>query len=159
MKDQPDQNAAARAKARAKADREAKHRRSIELNKATSHPLRLAILGALEEGSASSPNGLSAHLGEPLGNVSYHVKTLLEFGCVELVKTEPRRGAVEHYYRSTGAVVLPGADLSASQRELTAAVLARSLRNGLADEVGLTPIQLRELADAQVLLEQQAATA
>jgi DNA-binding transcriptional ArsR family regulator len=68
--------------------------------KALAHPLRVKILTSLHNG-ISSPNQLSQELGEPLGNVSYHVKTLLEYDCVELVKTEPRRGAVEHFYRAT----------------------------------------------------------
>jgi DNA-binding transcriptional ArsR family regulator len=71
-----------------------------QLAKALAHPLRVRILTSLHKG-VSSPNQLSQELGEPLGNVSYHVKTLLEFDCVELVKTEPRRGAVEHFYRAT----------------------------------------------------------
>ncbi len=71
-----------------------------QLAKALAHPLRVRILTSLHRG-ISSPNQLSQELGEPLGNVSYHVKTLLEYDCVELVKTEPRRGAVEHFYRAT----------------------------------------------------------
>ncbi|HEX5928700.1 MAG TPA: winged helix-turn-helix domain-containing protein [Solirubrobacterales bacterium] len=71
-----------------------------QLAKALAHPLRVKILTSLQKG-ISSPNQLSQELGEPLGNVSYHVKTLLEYDCVELVKTEPRRGAVEHFYRAT----------------------------------------------------------
>jgi DNA-binding transcriptional ArsR family regulator len=71
-----------------------------QLAKALAHPLRVRILTSLHRG-VSSPNQLSQELGEPLGNVSYHVKTLLEYDCVELVKTEPRRGAVEHFYRAT----------------------------------------------------------
>jgi len=71
-----------------------------QLAKALAHPLRVRILNSLHEG-ISSPNQLSQELNEPLGNVSYHVKTLLEYDCVELVKTEPRRGAVEHFYRAT----------------------------------------------------------
>jgi DNA-binding transcriptional ArsR family regulator len=71
-----------------------------QLAKALAHPLRVRILSELHKG-ISSPNQLSQELNEPLGNVSYHVKTLLEFDCVELVKTEPRRGAVEHFYRAT----------------------------------------------------------
>ena len=71
-----------------------------QLAKALAHPLRVRILTSLHNG-ISSPNQLSQELGEPLGNVSYHVKTLLEYDCVELVKTEPRRGAVEHFYRAT----------------------------------------------------------
>lgn len=71
-----------------------------QLAKALAHPLRVRILTSLHKG-ISSPNQLAQELGEPLGNVSYHVKTLLEYDCVELVKTEPRRGAVEHFYRAT----------------------------------------------------------
>jgi DNA-binding transcriptional ArsR family regulator len=71
-----------------------------QLAKALAHPLRVRILSSLHQG-ISSPNQLAQELGEPLGNVSYHVKTLLEYDCVELVKTEPRRGAVEHFYRAT----------------------------------------------------------
>ncbi len=71
-----------------------------QLAKALAHPLRVRILSSLSKG-ISSPNQLAQELGEPLGNVSYHVKTLLEYDCVELVKTEPRRGAVEHFYRAT----------------------------------------------------------
>lgn len=71
-----------------------------QLAKALAHPLRVRILSSLSKG-ISSPNQLAQELDEPLGNVSYHVKTLLEYNCVELVKTEPRRGAVEHFYRAT----------------------------------------------------------
>lgn len=71
-----------------------------QIAKALAHPLRVRILTSLHQG-ISSPNQLAQELGEPLGNVSYHVKTLLEYNCVELVKTEPRRGAVEHFYRAT----------------------------------------------------------
>lgn len=66
--------------------------------KALSHPLRTRILARLNE-IVASPNELAKELDEPLGNVSYHTRALLDLGCVELVKTVPRRGAVEHYYR------------------------------------------------------------
>jgi DNA-binding transcriptional ArsR family regulator len=80
-----------------------------QLAKALAHPLRMRILSALHDG-ISSPNQLSQQLGEPLGNVSYHVKTLLEYDCIELVKTEPRRGAVEHFYRATERAFLSDED-------------------------------------------------
>ena len=80
-----------------------------QLAKALAHPLRVRILSSLQKG-ISSPNQLSQELGEPLGNVSYHVKTLLEYDCVELVKTEPRRGAVEHFYRATERAFFNDAD-------------------------------------------------
>ena len=80
-----------------------------QLAKALAHPLRVRILSSLHKG-ISSPNQLAQELGEPLGNVSYHVKTLLEYDCVELVKTEPRRGAVEHFYRATDRAFLSDSD-------------------------------------------------
>lgn len=73
------------------------------LAKALAHPLRVQLLAALNEGVAS-PNELAKRLEEPLTNVSYHVRMLHDLGCIELVDTEPRRGALEHYYR---AIVRP----------------------------------------------------
>jgi DNA-binding transcriptional ArsR family regulator len=67
--------------------------------KALAHPLRARVLTRLNE-RVASPNELSRELNEPLGNVSYHVKALLELGCIELVDTAQRRGAIEHYYRA-----------------------------------------------------------
>ena len=69
------------------------------LAKALSHPLRAHILTLLNE-RVASPNVIATQLEVPLGNVSYHVKTLVELGCIELVATEPRRGAIEHFYRA-----------------------------------------------------------
>jgi DNA-binding transcriptional ArsR family regulator len=68
--------------------------------KSLGHPLRQRILHILSEGVAS-PNQLAQRLGEPLGNVSYHVKILLENDAIELVDTRPVRGAIEHFYRGT----------------------------------------------------------
>jgi DNA-binding transcriptional ArsR family regulator len=97
-----------------------------QLAKALAHPLRVKILTSLQKG-ISSPNQLSQELGEPLGNVSYHVKTLLEYDCVELVKTEPRRGAVEHFYRATERTFFSDSDwkkIPASARKgITGSVL------------------------------------
>lgn len=75
------------------------------LFKALAHPLRFQALMILNE-RVASPNELSKELGEGLSQVSYHVKVLLESNCIELVKTEPRRGAVEHYYRATSRAFL-----------------------------------------------------
>jgi DNA-binding transcriptional ArsR family regulator len=69
--------------------------------KALSHPLRARILGILEERRAS-PRELSEELNAPLGNVSYHVRALLNLKLIKLVKKTPRRGAIEHHYEATG---------------------------------------------------------
>jgi DNA-binding transcriptional ArsR family regulator len=68
------------------------------LMKALSHPLRQRILQALNQ-RVASPAELSHELGESLGNVSYHVKILNELEAIELVRTAPVRGALEHFYR------------------------------------------------------------
>lgn len=70
------------------------------LIKALAHPLRERILQALNE-KVASPAQLARALDEPLGNVSYHVKILLECEAIELVRTAPVRGAIEHFYRAT----------------------------------------------------------
>lgn len=75
------------------------------LFKALAHPLRFQALIILNE-RVASPNELAKELGEGLSQVSYHVKVLLESDCIELVNTEPRRGAVEHYYRATSRAFL-----------------------------------------------------
>ena len=100
-----------------------------QLAKALAHPLRVRILSSLHNG-ISSPNQLAQELGEPLGNVSYHVKTLLEYDCVELVKTEPRRGAVEHFYRATERAFFSDADwakIPASARKGISGVILESI--------------------------------
>jgi DNA-binding transcriptional ArsR family regulator len=66
---------------------------------ALAHPLRVQLLTRLNE-KVASPNELAQELGEPLGNVSYHVRVLADLGCIELVDTAQRRGAIEHYYRA-----------------------------------------------------------
>lgn len=70
------------------------------LVKALGHPLRQRILHELGDEPAS-PSELAETLDEPLGNVSYHVKILAECEAIELVRTAPVRGALEHFYRAT----------------------------------------------------------
>src|ERR1700761_3478652 len=68
--------------------------------KPLAHPLRTRILAALE-GRIASPSELAGELDAPLGVVSYHVRRLVTLGFLKLVRREPRRGAVEHYYKAT----------------------------------------------------------
>ena len=97
---------------------------STRLAKAMSHPLRAQILVALNE-NVASPKDLADLLGEPLGNVAYHVRTLLDLGCVELVDTAQRRGAIEHYYRATTRALMDDAAWGA---------LPANVRHGFAAE-------------------------
>jgi DNA-binding transcriptional ArsR family regulator len=68
-----------------------------ELVKALAHPMRVRILEALQ-GRTASPTELSKQFGEPLGVVSYHANALLEVECIEQVRTQPKRGTIEHFY-------------------------------------------------------------
>lgn len=76
------------------------------LMKALSHPLRVQILTLVNE-REWSPNEMSKELEEGLSQVSYHVKVLRDFEMIEMVRTEPRRGAVEHYYRAVERMIVP----------------------------------------------------
>jgi hypothetical protein len=64
------------------------------------HPVRIRLLVLLE--FESSPNDLATALGDtPLGVVSYHVRMLRDYDLLEMTRTEPRRGALQHFYRRT----------------------------------------------------------
>lgn len=65
--------------------------------KAYAHPLRIHILGLLDD-RVASPSEIAGELNAPLTHVSYHVRQLAGLGLIKLVKTTPRRGAVEHHY-------------------------------------------------------------
>jgi DNA-binding transcriptional ArsR family regulator len=67
--------------------------------KAIGHPLRWQMLEALNEGEAS-PAQLARRFGEPVNLVAYHMGILAKAGGVELVRTQPRRGSTEHFYRA-----------------------------------------------------------
>jgi DNA-binding transcriptional ArsR family regulator len=66
-----------------------------------SHPVRLRVVMAMEEGIAS-PTNLATRLDVPIGTMSYHVRCLAALGLLELVSARPRRGALEHLYELTG---------------------------------------------------------
>jgi DNA-binding transcriptional ArsR family regulator len=68
------------------------------LVKALAHPIRMKILNILDNRTAT-PKELAEILGLPLENVSYHVRTLKDFGFIKLEKTRQVRGAVEHHYK------------------------------------------------------------
>lgn len=100
------------------------------------HVLRQHILLAAIQGEVS-PKELAELLGEPLGHVSYHVKVLRDDcdGMLEGTRTEPRRGAVEHYYRASAKTLMPAKAwrrLKGSLRSVVGAGQASDLFNDLA---------------------------
>ena len=116
------------------------------LVRALGHPLRQRLLILLHKYGEASPRELALRSGEPLGNVSYHVRILRENDCVELVRTEPRRGAVEHFYRATARPMLDDTQwaqlpvtvrralFGQTLRELWDDVVASAAGKGLDDE-------------------------
>jgi DNA-binding transcriptional ArsR family regulator len=95
------------------------------LMKALSHKERVQCLSILSEREAS-PNELSELLNTGLSKVSYHVKVLRDYELIEMVRTEPRRGAVEHFYRAKQRALLP---------DNVWKNLPKSLRQGITGEV------------------------
>lgn len=103
------------------------------LIKALAHPLRWQILALLNE-REWSPNELSEELVEGLSQISYHVKVLNDYELIEMIKTEPRRGAVEHFYRAVERAYLPtgiSKNLPQSGRDIIANKVLQDIDNDL----------------------------
>jgi len=106
------------------------------LVKALSHVLRQHIMLAAAAGPIS-PKELSKLLGEGLSQVSYHVRVLHD-DCdeiLELIETEPRRGAVEHYYRTSDKTLLPARAWRGLTKGLRA-VIGAGQASDLFDDLG-----------------------
>lgn len=105
-----------------------------KLIKALAHPVRAQALAILNERTAS-PNEIAKELDQGVGHVSYHINVLKQCECIELVGTEPRRGAVEHYYSATTRIFLDDEDW----RRLPASVrpgMSASLMQNVVDDAG-----------------------
>jgi DNA-binding transcriptional ArsR family regulator len=76
-----------------------KRSRQERLAAALRHPTRRRILLEMSGEPPGSPRQISRRIHEPLSNVSYHFRVLAECGILELVRTRPVRGVVEHFYR------------------------------------------------------------
>lgn len=136
-----------------------RHELNPNLVKALSHPLRMRILTRLNE-TVASPNELAREFNESLPLLSYHVRILRDLGCIELVRTTPRRGAIEHHYRAITRPTLDEQDweqLPKSVREaVSSTVLTRliddvhkAVRTGTFDErtdyhLSFSPLALDE---------------
>lgn len=103
-----------------------RHPLDDRLAKALSHPLRQRILQLLNR-KVSSPREIAEELGEKISDVGYHVRMLQQYGAIERVRTEPRRGAVKHFYRATTRAMLDDQQLAqlptSAQRSIRAVVL------------------------------------
>jgi hypothetical protein len=113
--------------------------------KALDHVLRQHILLAAVQGEVS-PSGLSKTLEEGLSQVSYHVKVLRDDcgGMIEETRTEPRRGAVEHYYRASAKTLLPAKAWRRAKKGMRAVIgagQANDLFNDLAEALKAGKLQ------------------
>jgi hypothetical protein len=129
--------------------------------KALAHPLRQRILVYLNDQGVASPNIIAGALEERLGNVAYHMRALERLGCIELVRTQPVRGAVEHFYRATVRPFFPQAEwlelpveirrqlLGGTVEEIWTDVVAAAEEGGFDAEdvhVTRTPLELDDVA-------------
>ena len=86
------------------------------------HPMQLQALTILTE-RVASPKEIAVEMGLTkalAGRVSHHVRELETAGFVEEVRAEPRRGALEHYFRAVERPVVTAeeaAEWSQEQRE------------------------------------------
>jgi DNA-binding transcriptional ArsR family regulator len=108
----------------------------------------------------SSPSELAEELDEPLGNVSYHMRFLADLNMVKLVRTEPRRGAVEHYYEALEPPLISDDDwaevpvaLRRSLSDSTLSNIANDLK-GAAREGGFDRNNIH-LSRTELMLDQQ----
>lgn len=70
------------------------------------HPLAVDILTLIESAEGEwTPKELAEALEHDLGTTSYHVRQLAARGLLKMVRTEPRRGALSHFYILTDAAV------------------------------------------------------
>lgn len=101
-------------------------RRAETVCAALKHPMRVRILEALDAGPRSPsqfveeglvPSDRFSSYQQALSLVSYHFRQLEKEGCVEITESIPRRGAVEHVYRSRARVYLTDAEFDELPRE------------------------------------------
>ena len=83
------------------------------------HPVRVRILEILNEGPRSPSQFVEEGLipkehfttyQQALSLASYHFRELEKEGCLEVIESIPRRGAVEHVYRGLARVFLSDAE-------------------------------------------------
>jgi DNA-binding transcriptional ArsR family regulator len=123
----PKEGEAAKATQRGRAaKRSAKETVDRRLMKALTHSVRVQCLSLMVDGEWS-PNQLHKELGVGLSQISYHIKQLKDYKLIEMTKTEPRRGAVEHFYRAVERIIIPEGMSSALPKAARMETLKRIL--------------------------------
>jgi DNA-binding transcriptional ArsR family regulator len=113
------------------------------------HRTRVYILIALNEGTYTAAE-LAEIIGEPVTNVSNHIREMLDGGSIELAETEQRGNVVLHYYR---AVELPlysqeeAEAMTVGQRQVIAGLVVQS-----ASAEVMAALWAKKLADPRTCL-------
>lgn len=101
-------------------------KRSETICTALRHPLRVRILEVLNEGPRSPsqfveegliPKEHYSSYQQALSLASYHFRELQKEGCLEVIESIPRRGAVEHVYRGLARVYFDDEEFEGMPRE------------------------------------------
>src|ERR1700760_3425072 len=95
--------------------------------KALAPPLRARILERLAD-RVASPGELASELGVPLGVAAYHIRMLRQYECIELVRTEPVRGALQHFYTAAAQPHFNRGELAALPPALRAEIVGHTVR-------------------------------
>jgi len=111
---------------------EAEKKRNETICTVLKHPLRVRILEVLNEGPRSPsqfveegliPKENFSSYQQALSLASYHFRELEKEGCLEVIESIPRRGAIEHVYRGVARVFFDDAEFEempqATRRELS----------------------------------------
>jgi DNA-binding transcriptional ArsR family regulator len=106
-----------------KRSRSGQRGKSIEeaISYAVGHRTRVYVLTILNEGTYT-PDEIARIIGEPLPNVSFHIRELVDAGCIELAKTVKVRNADQHYYRAVEMPFYSDEEMEAmtpAQRQVT----------------------------------------
>src|ERR1700753_853691 len=84
------------------------------------HPLRVRILALLNERDLSPVEFCREGFAPPhmdVTHVAYHFRELAEYGCLEVVEVNKRRGSVEPVYRGVGRAFCSDAQWSRFEAE------------------------------------------
>ena len=74
-----------------------------DLLRGVGHPMRIAILEHVDEVGEVSAWAFTRSRWTSLATASHHFRILARAGLIQLFRTEPRRGAVDHFYVLSGS--------------------------------------------------------
>jgi DNA-binding transcriptional ArsR family regulator len=98
-----------------------------EFMRVLAHPCRVHALHILNQREAS-PKELAYEVGIGVQKMAYHVRELRKAGFVKLVRTEPRRGSTEHFFRGTKQAMFTEEEWSEVPEPMRAAIVGMELR-------------------------------